>query len=76
MSAHVILFGGYRSTLPDIKVWIASAVQQKPSVLVEGYPYPNASSKSSEAVDAFTHNKTHDFAAAIKTIESSWRDVI
>ena len=76
MSAHVIYFGGYKATLIDIKAWIASAIQQKPGVLFEGYPYPDASWDGAKAVDAFTHDKAQDFAAAIKKIESSQRDVI
>ena len=72
MSAHVLYFGGYKSTLINIKDWTASAGIQKPSVKFEGYAYPDiVSADSGDAINAF---KFHD--EAIKKIQDSPSDVI
>src|ERR1700733_7355793 len=77
MNQAVFFFGGYQATITDIKAWTADAIKQKPGVTFDGFPYPHGASwDGEEAVKAFKHSETHDFAAAIKQIESSTSDVI
>jgi len=73
----VLFFGGYWSSLINIKEWTASAIKQMPNVMFDGYPYPDgAKADGEEGVKAFKNPKTNDYAKAIKKIEDSKSDVI
>jgi hypothetical protein len=75
MSAFVLFFGGWQASLPDMKAWTASAMQQNPGVMFDAYPYPaGASQNGEEAVDRF--NKAGDLAKAINKIQTSTAEVI
>jgi hypothetical protein len=77
MSAFVLFFGGWQSSLANIKAWTASAMKQNPGIMFDGYPYPDGASADGEtAVNAFRDNKAHGYAEAIKKIEGSKSDVI
>ena len=77
MSAYVLFFGGYKASISDIKAWTDDAAKRCPGVTFDGYPYPNgASADGDAAVKAFTNSKTHDYATAIKKIETSKSEAI
>jgi hypothetical protein len=77
MGAHVLFFGGYKASIPDIKAWTADAMKRKPGVTFDGFPYPaGASSDGEDAVKVFKNSKTNDYAKAIKKIKDSQSDVI
>jgi len=76
MSAYVAYFGGFQASIPQVKSWAASAMKQNPGLTIDAYPYPDASSNGADAIQAFTDNKTHDFAEAVKKIEASQCDKV
>ena len=75
MSAYVVFFGGYRATLDNIKSWRGSAMQAKPHVTFDGFPYPSgAPSDGDKALEAF--KKANDYDRALKAISDSNADKI
>jgi len=70
MSTFVLFIGGYQSTWIDIRRWMASAMHDNPSVIFDGYPYPDIrSAKAADAIAAF-----HSMGEAIKKVKDSQHD--
>jgi hypothetical protein len=40
MSIYAIFFGGYRTSQPDMDLWLASARKQRDDVVFDACPYP------------------------------------
>src|SRR3954453_6659329 len=71
MSTHVFFFGGWKSTILDVKAWKVDAHTQKNSVTFDAFPYPDGvSSDGEEGVKAF------DIAGAVKMVKASTADTI
>ena len=69
MSTYVLFFGGYKSTLTDIKAWMASAMHYNPGYMFDGYPFPDDhSADGGKAITAF--EKAGVLDEAIKKVQT------
>jgi hypothetical protein len=73
MKVYVVFIGGYKSSPPDMELWLASARKQRDDVVFDACPYPEgAGYKDTQAVAGFEKQ----FDEVIKKIEGSAADKI
>jgi pimeloyl-ACP methyl ester carboxylesterase len=67
MNTRVLFFGGFLSTLHDMRAWLASAEDQRPDIDFYAYPYPHgAGAGLQEALNGFGNDRFDQIIAMIR----------
>jgi pimeloyl-ACP methyl ester carboxylesterase len=68
MKTHVVFFGGFQSSQPDMDLWLASAQQVCPGVIYNAFPYPAHASFARNAAANGFDSQYDDVLATIANV--------